>query len=420
MWKQKRKNSYRGFTLIELIVTLSIVATLAGIGAVAVVKIRGTTKQVSCINNLKTISNGLQLYYNDYKVFPDDGQPDDTDDIYPLAVELSDYITILDTYLCPLDDDTTSVANLASYDPFYVKRSGADQTDSIEQLAIGCPRHRGNDSSTSLFSTGSTVITTVGTVQANGQEVPPDGNSTQRKINTTGDKFTFDDGSTVTITSTVANYNVFLVQSVKLSDGTLYSIIRIQGDGTIDNDVASGSKFEVITPSAIVGVRGTKFTVITTNNGGSTGTEITEGKIILTDRTTGATKTMTPEATPEIVITEEEHTHFHWHADGTKHSHAHAEGKGAHHGRKNGRQHLIKLMKKRKMWGDDHGSNGSDDDDSEDKIVVCHKPGTDDQETKTISASAKTGHLNHGDTLGACSGVSANYYGWSWKKWWRN
>lgn len=35
-------------------------------------------------------------------------------------------------------------------------------------------------------------------------------------------------------------------------------------------------------------------------------------------------------------------------------------------------------------------------------VTICHKPGTPAQQTKTISASALPGHLNHGDTLGAC------------------
>ena len=104
---------------------------------------------------------------------------------------------------------------------------------------------------------------------------------------------TFDDGSAVTITNAGAKYNgVFLTQSVRLSDGTLYSIIRIQGDGTINTTVTSGSKFEVVTPSAIVGVRGTVFTVQTSNGGATTDVTIISGKVVVIDRASGETNTL--------------------------------------------------------------------------------------------------------------------------------
>ncbi|MEK6766144.1 MAG: prepilin-type N-terminal cleavage/methylation domain-containing protein, partial [Planctomycetota bacterium] len=73
MWKPKYQRNNKGFTFTELLVTIGIIAALAGIGTIAVVKIRGTTNQVTCMNNMKAISNGLQLHFNDYKVFPDDG-----------------------------------------------------------------------------------------------------------------------------------------------------------------------------------------------------------------------------------------------------------------------------------------------------------------------------------------------------------
>jgi hypothetical protein len=38
------------------------------------------------------------------------------------------------------------------------------------------------------------------------------------------------------------------------------------------------------------------------------------------------------------------------------------------------------------------------------KVTICHKPGSKNQHTLTVSQSALSGHLNHGDTIGACSG----------------
>ncbi len=43
-------------------------------------------------------------------------------------------------------------------------------------------------------------------------------------------------------------------------------------------------------------------------------------------------------------------------------------------------------------------------DDDNDEMVICHKPGTPAEQTKTIPESAWGGHNGHGDTVGACSG----------------
>ncbi len=59
---------------------IGIIATLSGTGVVSVSKIRSAKNQATCINNLRNISQGLQMYYNDYMAFPEDGYPDDGDD----------------------------------------------------------------------------------------------------------------------------------------------------------------------------------------------------------------------------------------------------------------------------------------------------------------------------------------------------
>ncbi len=183
MWKLNYKDRNKGFTLIELLVTMSIIGILASLAVVTGGKIKGTTQQTTCINNMRSISQALQLYYNDLNIFPDDGYPDDANDPLPLSTELAGYIKDKSTFVCPEDNDTTSTGNFASYDPYYVARKG---TYGEHELAIGCPRHRGASSSTSLFSSGSIEITKTGTVlanrQANVQEIPPDATTAHRTI----------------------------------------------------------------------------------------------------------------------------------------------------------------------------------------------------------------------------------------------
>jgi hypothetical protein len=36
------------------------------------------------------------------------------------------------------------------------------------------------------------------------------------------------------------------------------------------------------------------------------------------------------------------------------------------------------------------------------KVTICHKPGTPDEQTKEVPKSAVNGHLGHGDQLGPC------------------
>ncbi len=332
MWKQKYKNRNKGFTLIELLVTIGIIGILAGIGIVTVSKIMGTSQQTTCVNNLRSISQGLQLYYNDLRIMPDDGYPDDANDSLPLSTELANYIKDKSTFVCPEDNDTTSTGNFASYDPYYVSRKDSYGTD---ELAIGCPRHRGAKNSTSMFASGSTEITKIGTALVNGQEIPPDGTTAQRTIDNVNDVMTFDDGSTVTITQATGQgggYKVFLVQSVQLADGTLYSIIKVQNNGNIDVQVTSGSKFEIVTPSAIVGVRGTQFTVTTTNLGLTTDVSLTTGTVILMNREDGETTTLTDGGTTVTTVNVSTHPHWHYHVDGTYHSHSHPSQNNSHHG----------------------------------------------------------------------------------------
>ena len=334
MWKLKNRHNNKGFTFIELMVTMGIIGVLSGIGVIALSKITATNQQTKCVNNLREISQGLQLYHNDFRTFPDDGYPDYADDLYPLSTDLAIYVPTKSIFVCPEDEDTTSISDFASYDPYYVARPASYQNG---ELVIGCPRHRDASNSTSLFSMGSTEITDIDIVKTNGLEIPADGTKAQRTISAVNDVMEFADGSTVTLTNASGgDYGCFLIQSVRLADGTLYSIVRVQDDGTIDVSVNQGSKFEIVTPSAVVGVRGTKFDVVTTDGGNTTYVNLTEGTVILMDSVTGETTTLTVGGITTASAAIQTHTHPHWHADGTYHKHdvnsPHPSLNLAHHG----------------------------------------------------------------------------------------
>ncbi|GJQ57535.1 MAG: prepilin-type N-terminal cleavage/methylation domain-containing protein [Candidatus Scalindua sp. AMX11] len=299
MMKKIFTSDKKGFSLIEIMITMTIVAVLGGIATVAILKERSAFHQTACMSNLRQISQAMQIYYNENGKFPKDGYPDDGNDPLPLSTELSNYVSEKSLFICPEDDNPLTTANFASYDPYYVARKDPDDVD---KLLIGCPHHREAKKATNLLGAGTTNITNVDTVLVNGQEIPPDGTSAERVISNVNDEMTFVDGSRVKITNSQAGYGTYLVQSVQLADGTLYSIIRVEDEGTIDVQVTAGSKFEVVTPSAIIGVRGTRFTVQTLNANNATIVTMITGTVDVMDRETGTEIVLSIDGTTTATI----------------------------------------------------------------------------------------------------------------------
>ncbi len=64
------RESERGFTLIELMIVVAIIAILAGILIPNFVNARSQAQTAACESNLRSIATALELYYADNQIYP--------------------------------------------------------------------------------------------------------------------------------------------------------------------------------------------------------------------------------------------------------------------------------------------------------------------------------------------------------------
>ena len=70
MRRNDPRDGERGFTLIELMIVVAIIAILAGILIPNFVTARSQAQTAACESNLRAIATALELYYTDNQVYP--------------------------------------------------------------------------------------------------------------------------------------------------------------------------------------------------------------------------------------------------------------------------------------------------------------------------------------------------------------
>jgi prepilin-type N-terminal cleavage/methylation domain-containing protein/prepilin-type processing-associated H-X9-DG protein len=96
----------RGFSLMEMLVVLAVIATLAGIGIPLGRSILASSREAACLNQLRSLGAALESYLQDHnQILPDlaMGRSSKSDESPVLETVLLSYVETPDAFKCPQD-----------------------------------------------------------------------------------------------------------------------------------------------------------------------------------------------------------------------------------------------------------------------------------------------------------------------------
>lgn len=289
-------------SLIETLVSLTLGFLLLALLSVGAVHARNASRNTFCLSNLHQIHQALMLYRVEFNAFPLLSETSGLRDV------LKPWLPTESTYHCPEDE----VIAADSYSYFYAPRSPWVESESY---LIGCPRHQKFSRGVAVNLQSSATVSPVATILHDGESTVPgseynygefrfadgssatiaNGQSTQESNDTT----TYSGHGNSANTSTLSrNGNpghlsensgivddsetgaemptLSTLYSIKREDGTHYTIVKMKEGtkGTVYFNIVPGNRFEVVTPSAIIAVRGTQFSVENLRINGKSATQV--------------------------------------------------------------------------------------------------------------------------------------------------
>jgi len=102
------KRNPAGFTLVELLVVVAIIATLAGIAVPVSISLIGKSREAACLGNLRSVGVGLQLYLQDNNQRLPElalGRESKSSEEPVLETVLLPYVKNAEVFHCPADKE---------------------------------------------------------------------------------------------------------------------------------------------------------------------------------------------------------------------------------------------------------------------------------------------------------------------------
>jgi prepilin-type N-terminal cleavage/methylation domain-containing protein len=236
------------FSLVELVIVIAITAILASLLLPALGTARDSGRNASCLANLRQIGIAVGSFQVDYERYPSSSPRSALRRYMPSASGKA--------FLCPFDEEPELGD---SYSAFYCPRWARENTTG--RYVLSCPRHgfAARRTTIVLFTLGEAAVKLQEPTEWNGYPAVPG-------MEAVGGVFHFADGSSSTLSGA---HRARFVSSFDIGGGRSYSVLKVEDgvSGSLDNSVAGGSQFEVVTPAAVVGVEGTTFDVTTFTQG---------------------------------------------------------------------------------------------------------------------------------------------------------
>jgi hypothetical protein len=308
-------------TLIEIMVSMVVIGVLGTLIVSVANQMQTAGRITQCMSNLRQIHQALLLYFEDNQALPVLG-----DGCSLQAVLESRVGKTPGLFRCP--EDRSAAGDSYSY--FYVSRTTEAGADNY---VLGCPRHRKSsrgvvifgeshaefqnlalvyhdgakilpgdayDYGTFAFADGSQVVISNGassnSVASNGNAASSTGGSSSGNSgnakgssssgkSSNGNSSSGSQGNSSAVSQTPDRPCISTLFSYRREDGTWYTVIRMDEGrhGTATFTVVPGNRFEVVTPAAVIAVRGTQFSVTTLKNNGrnATRTQVYDGTVDL-------------------------------------------------------------------------------------------------------------------------------------------
>jgi type II secretory pathway pseudopilin PulG len=295
----------RAFTLLQILIVIAVVAILAAILLPTFSRSRASARRAQCDVRLKAIALALDAYRQENARFPRSLE----------ELRADNLLNDPEALRCPSDPRPVGEG---SYDDYYVVRAARDESD---LPVLVCPFHEEDGHGAQAYKGRYTtqldvkpaevvearnvivqrpgkkpIAAAAGMTLRGGDRLlvgaSSDGSSegllgeggllgTGLLASSTPDsgaaKIRFADGSTATLQG---GCDVTVLQSFLMgsTNAPLYTLIK-QRLGQVTYDVHTGSSFDVATPTATAGARGTSFTV-KVNSDGSTDLVVIDGKVL--------------------------------------------------------------------------------------------------------------------------------------------